>query len=213
MRKALMAAAAVFIGLASAGAANAVTYATTVVDFSPGTGVHTPDGADETNATGSPDGRFVSLGNGGSITLSFGKAFRGPGAIFEVTNGCTGTRNGGDGGVCSNWQEQVEVFVSNSADTDFISQGIVKNGGAGNPKSTSLAITGGPFTFVRLVDRTAELPRIGSDTVANDRRFASNAGFDVDAVSVTAIPLPAAAWLLLGGLGAMGLVARKRKAA
>jgi len=40
-----------------------------------------------------------------------------------------------------------------------------------------------------------------------------NIGPILDNVSLTAVPLPAAAWLLLAGLGGLGLVGRRRKAA
>ena len=214
MKKTIMAAALAAMGVFAAGAANAVTYATNVVSFTPGAGTLTGTG-NPTNfgadALGAPDGNFVSLGNGGELVLSFGTPFFGPGAIFEITNGCGASQNGGQGGTCSNWPEQVEVLVSDTADSGFVSQGLVKNGGTTTaPKTTTFSITGGPFTFVKLIDKTADLPWTGTGA---DPRFASNSGFDVDAISVSAIPLPAAAWLLLGGLGAMGLVGRKRRAA
>lgn len=211
MKKAIMAAALAFLGVAGPGAANAVTYATTIASFNPGAGERGPNGAGvdaELKALGAPDGNFVSLGAAGSIVLTFGTLFSGSGFVVEVTNGCAVS-----GGICSQWPELVEVFTSPNG-TDFITYNIfVGNGGSSvpgfvNSRATSFTLAGGSFSHLMLVDRSDMI-------VADANRFESNSGFDVDAVAVSAvsaIPLPAAAWLLLGGLGAVGLVGRKRKA-
>lgn len=56
----------------------------------------------------------------------------------------------------------------------------------------------------------------GGGAIVFDDQFITEEGFDTSAdlffqYSVSVVPLPAAGWFLLGGLGAMGAVARRRK--
>ena len=71
----------------SAASANAAPiYATSVVDFTPGSFKrHEAGRADPASALGAADGKFVSLGFGGSLTLAFAQPFRAVGHVFEVT--------------------------------------------------------------------------------------------------------------------------------
>lgn len=78
--------------------------------------------------------------------------------------------------------------------------------------------TGGTFAFSRTIDPGQTLvltiDAITEAAVFNSG-FADSRGFasiflDVETVEVAPIPLPAAAWLLLGGLGALRVAARRR---
>lgn len=152
---------------------------------------------DPDNALGAPDNLFLSLGLGGTAVFDFGTAFQGTAQVFEVTFGCTLA-----GGICTSHPEQVEVFVGNSYTLDsfdlsgFVSKGLVTNG---NAQGGGSVIVDGPFSFLALVDRSSLLGPISTD------------GFDVDAVSVAAVPLPAALPLFGAALGLFGLFGWRRR--
>jgi hypothetical protein len=81
-----------------------------------------------------------------------------------------------------------------------------------DPGNTAFTVKGGPNYSGYIKDSSAFA---GLGDFSNTWSSPNGAGvshivfYDTDAV----IPLPAAAWLLLAGLGGMGLVARRRKAA
>lgn len=162
------------------------------------------------NALGAPDQvdpnvNFYSLGRGGAAVFGFGTAFDGTATVFEVTFGCGGPQ--ASGGTC-NFAETADLYLFNGDynpfdgefdETDLVNVGFVfetsiPNGNANAPGGASITING-PFTYLALVDTSTQ----GSD------------GFDVDAVSVSAVPLPAALPLLAGGLGLLGFLGWRRK--
>lgn len=178
----------------SAGAANAaVYYASTVESYNQG-GCTRPAECvasryDANNALGAPDDQFVSLGMGGDLTVGFGMDFNGLNKVtaWEVTYTANNPKN--------THLEAVDVYaVYNGVDSYL---GRVTN--AAGPHSVT---TNAPFQYIKLVDATlAEFP----GTTSFD-------GFDVDAVSIAAIPLPAAGLMLLGGLGGLAALRRRKKA-
>jgi hypothetical protein len=68
-----------------------------------------------------------------------------------------------------------------------------------------------PVTFAPTISGVYTLSFL--DTSTNPSFPSDNIGAILDNVSVQAVPLPAAAWLLLSGLAGMGLMARRRSAA
>lgn len=142
------------------------------------------------NALGSDASDFFEIGFGSSVDLKFGSEFTSPGTLIEVTNGST-----------TSWPESVAVWVGNDGDDgSFFKVGDMSNSDAQNPGG-EFTFAGGPFDTVRLVD-TSTFPTSGSG------------GWDIAAVRVSAVPVPAALPLLAAGLGAFGFIARrKRKAA
>lgn len=64
----------------------AVVYATDVDSYTPGANV-TPDRAKPELALGEADGKFLSLGLGGSAVFEFGTKFNAPATLFEITFG------------------------------------------------------------------------------------------------------------------------------
>jgi uncharacterized membrane protein len=171
-------------------------------DPSVSTATNTTARTDPGNALGAPNGSFFSLGLGKYADFTFGAPFFGSGGggggiVYEITNGTVAT-----------FPEFVDVFVFDAGSTDIPGPSVatIRN---------TTAATGATFTFagtwdtMRLLDVTAR--ECAADTSLDcTRSLASGAdGFDVDAVGVTVVPLPAAAWLLLGVSGA--LVAAKRR--
>lgn len=171
--------------------------------------------ADTSNALGAPDqvgnkaGGFYSLGLGGAAVFGFGQSFGGSANLFEVTFGCSGAQT--PDGFCK-YRESVDIYTFDGAytpfDTTFVVDDLialgfslaesVPNGQANTDAGASVSIDGS-FTYLALVDTSPSGP--GRD------------GFDVDSISVSVVPLPASALLLLAGLGAFGIarhVARKR---
>ena len=136
------------------------------------------------------DDDFFSLGLGGSLVIEFDRAFGGAASVIEITN------RG------SSQQEAAEVFVSADG-ASFQSIGIATNQGTATGARgnlTTLAVNGA-FRFLgfRDVSRTVFPGSTSGD------------GFDVDAVAVSAVPLPASALLLLASLGGLGAVRRARR--
>jgi hypothetical protein len=205
--------AALTLTVSSLSANAAVEYAETVEYFNKGSGTRsTSNDANPINAVGgAADGTFLSLGIGGEIILGFQPPpgpFTGGALFFEVTNNC-------DSGVCTQWPEAIDVFASDDKTQAgmFVAGnkvGSLTNQVAaplsnGNTHTYVLNIAS-TFTFLGIRDTTGSVfPNSSSPTV--------NAGWDIDAVGVNPVPIPAAAFLLLGGLAGLGLVSRKRKAA
>ncbi len=180
----------------SAGAASASTiYANTVISSSQGTCTGAgalgnangcfPDRSNPDSALGAPDGEFFSLGDGGSIVLGFaGTPFaNGVASAYEITFNRESLH-----------KEAVEVYSIFEGVTSAL-LGIITNESA----SGSVSVFG-PFDSIKLVDITYTL---FPATTSFD-------GFDVDAVGVSEIPLPAAGFLLLAGLGGLAAVRRKK---
>ncbi|MGX0978396.1 hypothetical protein ACSSVY_004136 [Roseovarius sp. MBR-51] len=74
----------------------------------------------------------------------------------------------------------------------------------GNPVFTFDGI----FDTVRLTDLTLAL--FGGNP-SNLSTQAATGGFDVDAISVSAVPLPAAGFLLVGALGGLAALRRRKQ--
>ena len=183
-------------------------YATEVDWFNNGTVTNLNDRDNPANALGAPDEDFLSLGqssdgNPGFAVFGFGQNFLDEGRIWEFTfncaNGCdfletaiiyVGTSSQytmgqasradqidlvtGLGGFFGEWEEVGQVSNQNAQ---------IDDGGA----AISFA---GEFTWLAIVDNTP------SNSPSPD-------GFDVNAIGVAPVPLPAAAWFLLTGLGGL----------
>lgn len=140
------------------------------------------------NALGEADGAFYAMGLGGQLTVGFDAKSFAPGArvtINEVTF---------NGPQKSNHFEAVDVYsVFDGVDT-FIDRII------NTAQSTTLLVAQG-FEYIRLVDVTqAEF----ASTTSFD-------GFDVESISIAAVPVPAAGFMLMAGLGGLAAFGRRRK--
>jgi hypothetical protein len=150
---------------------------------------------------GDGDGFFYSLGlsTNGSISdlvLRINPSFTGPATVVEVTNPGT------------NHLEAADVFVATEdasggydANSNIFLQRITNNGSSGGSVST-IDFTG---TFQFLVFRDASLFEFSST--------GSTDGFDIDAISVSAVPLPASGLMMLGIAAGIGYVGRRRRSA
>lgn len=144
----------------------ATQSAASVVDFNQGL---TKAGAavdasrsDPTDALGSPDGDFVSLGFGGDIELMFATPYSGSitVTVSEITNGTFPV-------------ESAQVEVSENG-TSWTSVGTATNNGGAdpNPHDTTLTVPADMCVqFVRLTDTTDPTPHAGTSDA-----------FDLDAV-------------------------------
>ena len=181
----------------SAGAAT-LNYATTI-DADRGT-VYRDGGNDRANtnnALGAPDGLFYAMGFGGTAVLGFGTNFGSNATVWEVTF---------DQGWTQGHDEAVEVLVGSTYVNGSFDLGSFTLVGQINNKlaqlGQTLSFSGGPFSFLALRDVTRiEFPGTSSFD-----------GFDLNAVGVSPVPLPAGGLLLLTAIGGLA-VARRRKAA
>lgn len=206
----IAAAALAALGFAASAASAATIYASSVISFTKATGTNA--GVVNTsrdnafNALGAPDSgvngnptRFYGLGVNKEIVLGFGQMFgAGPLKSVEVTFSPSGTNN----------QEGAQVYVALGAGPWSL-VGFVSGRTGNNPQPDSLTILGGPFDRLKLVDATGLLVPL-SEGGNGVRRYGSQGGdgYDLDSISVTAIPTPAA---LGGGMMLMGLLAAKRR--
>jgi hypothetical protein len=180
---AMGAAAAVALTLSTAGAqATPVAYASGSTDVM----VTAPVAADRgivANAYGASDGKFYSLSLGGSAVFTFlpAVAFRSPGAVVEVTNGKR-----------ESYLESMDLYGVLGGFATYI-------GSVTNAAATTIFTFAGKFDSLKVVDTSPG--GTGRD------------GFDIDSISVTpaTIPLPAGGLLLLGALGGVAAL-RRRKA-
>jgi hypothetical protein len=183
----------------SAGAAT-LNYATTI-DAKRGTiAAVIADGRENAdNALGAPDSNFYAMGFGGIAVLGFGTKFANAATVYEVT-----FNQGYDNGHL----EAVDVYVGSSYGTgsfnisSFTLVGQINNSLAQDGQT--LSFSGGPFTYLALVDVTKNLFPV--------TQLSSRDGFDLNAVGVSPVPLPAGGLLLLTAIGGLA-AARRRKAA
>lgn len=201
--RALVLAAVAATGMTGATAASAsILYAShiTVGATTVNTPVFTTNRGDLGNALGAPDATqspsfrgFYSLGLGGSATFGFGASgvsgFGAPGSVVEIT---AGSRSG--------HVEQILVEAFNVVTKVWDNIGVISNQG---PQNLSLSVSlnlapGAVYNLLRLTDQSPVV--------------AGRDGFDIDSISVAAVPLPAGGLLLIGALGGLALL-RRRKAA
>lgn len=136
---------------------------------------------------------FFELGYNAVVDFTFGKLFKGPGHVIEVT---------GIPNFNPNWVEAVKIEVGRNG---------VFTTAAPNPYFNTDAYNNVAFTFsgvfdtVRLTDVTMQF---GSPSATAGR----TGGFDVANISVSPVPVPAAGLLLVGALGGMAALRRRRVA-
>lgn len=179
---------------ASSGAANAApVYAQSVVstnqtaddDGNPVAG----DRSDPLAVIGPADGVFYSLGFGGDMVLDFGAGFvKAPGTVSEITFKLEG------------YIEKVKILVSKTRDFTGAESAVVSNQTAGLPGGASLTFAAPSFRYVKLVDMSA-------------RGYGARDGFDVDSISFSPVPVPAAGLMLAGAVAGLGALRRRAKKA
>jgi len=149
--------------------------------------------SDASNALGAPDAEFFALGDGGDITLGFaGRTFSGGETeTYEVTFDREVNHN-----------EAIDLFAVLGGVETFVAT--LFNA----PTGVAVATIFDAFDSLKLVDVTVR--EFGALTGPGTSSFD---GFDVNAVGVTPIPLPATGLMLLTGLGGLTLARRRRKAA
>lgn len=142
------------------------------------------------NALGANDGSFFEIGFGSSVDFTFGTFFDTQSTIFEVTFGNP-----------AGFPEAAIISVGQGGLFQFVA--VLLNSAAQSGAIIPLGGLGGPFDTIRITD------------ASNPINGALTGGFDIDAVRVSAVPLPAALPLMGAGFAALGFMAwrRKRKAA
>ncbi len=147
---------------------------------------------DAADLTGDDD--FYSLGLGGSLVIQFDPAFTGPVMAVEITNGRAS----------SSHDEAAEIYGSVDGIV-FDLLGTIDNqiGAATGSRGTRSTLTfTQTYSFLGFKD-------VSKAMFAGTR---SEDGFDLDAISVATIPLPATALMLLAGVGGLGAMRARRRA-
>lgn len=178
---------------ASAAGANAATYyADKVISSTPGTyEINYPGRKNTANALGAADGEFYSLGLGGSLVVGFAQS------LFDASNNISAFEITYERDI--GHDEAVDVYSVLGGVETYL--GRLLNSVAASSVRAQTA-----FEYIKLVDVT----RTVFPTVNNQ---SSRDGFDVDAVSIAPVPLPAAGLMLLAGLGGLAAVRRRKTAA
>lgn len=151
---------------------------------------------------------FYSLGMGGSITATSTLGVIG-GSVIEVTFGTINPSFPESAEIYLDYGLGTqtlfgEIFNNNTPFTFDNTLGtITKDSQSGNTTQWTMALNGPPFGFtnITLLDTTVDSTGVNSD------------GFDVGEFSVSEVPLPASLLMLLGALGGLGVISRRRKAA
>lgn len=144
------------------------------------------------NALGPADTNFFEIGFGSTVDLTFGTSFANETTVFEVTFNSVLA-----------FPEEVELYVGQNNIFTYVTN--VSNAGAQNSDggASVLLPLGQEFDTIRLVDVS---PLSSTSESVNGVPVG---GFDINAVRVTPVPLPAAGFLLLAALG--GLFAARRR--
>jgi len=154
------------------------------------------------NSLGMPDGDFptgngfTSSGKFDALIYEFGGPFSGPITIWEVT-GSGGSQDTYTGG----HREYLDLTFYLMDDTTLTFDKAVANVGAtrdGNSKSRWRV----EFDNPALVSEFSRLMVVNNSGTPD--------GFDIDAIGVSAVPLPASALLLIAGLGGLAALRRRR---
>ncbi|GAB4577030.1 MAG: hypothetical protein Tsb0019_03940 [Roseibium sp.] len=134
------------------------------------------------NALGAADNSFFEIGFHSYVDLTFGTLFDTSVTVFEVTFGNV-----------ANYAESALLSVGYQG--SFTDIGTITNLFAQGGGTISLNAALGVFDTVRLTDTSTH-----------------GGGFDIDAVRVTPVPLPAGLPLLGAGLAALGVFGWRRRA-
>jgi len=135
---------------------------------------------------------------GGTLLMSFDPMITGNASVIEVTNVLR-----------SVYPEAAEVWVGNYINVaDMIKYG-TKIGVITNETATSTFNIGGVYAGLMLRDVSMDYAMgLGHDPKDFEGNVAD--GFDVDAISVSAVPVPVAAQLMGSAIGALGFVRRRK---
>lgn len=186
--------AGLILAASTAGANAATYYANSVIDVNAGTCTGSAaacaanDRQNVNNAVDTDDSTFYALGFGGDITLGFAlPLFTDPQTVqaFEIT---FNRKSGHD--------EAAEVYSVLGGVETFL--GTITNFVGGSAVVASTA-----FEYIKLVDVSRTL---FPATTSYD-------GFDLGAVKISPVPLPAAGVLMLAGLGGLAALRRRKTAA
>lgn len=190
-----------------AGAANALSLTVVGAECDPSNGnipgvaliALTCGAGDRTNSAnvnlGAADGKFYSLGlsadsttsEGGIIAFRIDPGFTGPVAVVEVTG-------------AGNHYEAAEIYVGTTDNfNDATKIGTVTNGGPDASSAVNTVSFTGSYNYLFLADISKIVyPSTGSQD-----------GYDLDSITVTAVPLPAGVLLLGSALAGLGLARRR----
>ncbi|MGI1661115.1 VPLPA-CTERM sorting domain-containing protein [Palleronia sp. KMU-117] len=160
------------------------------------------------NALGEPDhpgggveGKFLSAGNYAALKFTFGGPITGPIEIYEITFG----RN-------KSWQETLGLaFVLMGSDgaafgSILPTAQVVNSDGTEGATDDTFKLSFGTAASIGVIKELWVFDLTPKNTAAG-----KGGGFDIDAIgAVSVVPLPAAAGLLLAGLGGLAMVRRRK---